>query len=71
MTGMPTPTGYYTVWLFDGGSVMIPVGSPGNAPLNIPAAATDLGRFHIIDISAQQLGQQEHGTSMLQGSLHR
>jgi Anti-sigma-K factor rskA len=70
MTGMPTPTGYYTVWLFDGGSVMIPVGSPGTAPLNIPTAATDLGRFHIIDISAQRLGQQEHGTSMLQGTLH-
>jgi Anti-sigma-K factor rskA len=71
MTGMPTPTGYYTVWLFDGGSVMIPVGSPGTAPLNVPAAATDLGRFHIVDVSAQQLGQQEHGTSMLQGTLDR
>ena len=70
LTGMPTPTGYYTVWLFDGGSVMIPIGSPGNAPLNVPAAATDLGRFHIVDISAQQLGQQDHGTSMLQGTLH-
>jgi hypothetical protein len=71
MTGMPTPTGYYTVWLYDGGSVMIPVGSPGSAGLNVPAAATNLDRFHIVDISAQQLGQQEHGISMLQGTLHR
>jgi len=71
MSGMPTPSGYYTVWLFDGGTVMIPVGSPGDAPLNIPASATNLDKFHIVDISAQQLGQQEHGTSMLQGTLHR
>jgi len=69
MSGMPTPTGYYTVWLYDGRTVMIPIGSPGSAPLNVPAAADDLARFSIVDISAQQLGQQQHGTSMLQGRL--
>jgi len=69
VTGMPTVTGYYTVWLYDGGSVMIPIGSPGGAALNVPAAAADLTRFHIVDISLQRLGQQEHGTSMLQGTL--
>ena len=69
MTGMPTAAGYYTVWLYDGGSVMIPIGSPGGAALNVPAAATDLTRFHVVDISLQRLGQQEHGTSMLQGTL--
>jgi hypothetical protein len=69
MTGMPTAAGYYTVWLFDGGSVMIPIGSPGGAALNVPATAADLTRYHIVDISLQRLGQQEHGTSMLQGTL--
>lgn len=70
MSGMPTPTGYYTVWLYDGRTVMVPIGSPGSAPLNVPAAAGDLTRFSIVDVSAQQLGQQQHGTSMLQGRLH-
>ena len=71
MTGMPTPTGYYTVWLYDGDTVMVPIGSPGAAPLNVPPAASDLTKFQVVDISAQQLGQQEHGTSMLQGTLDR
>lgn len=69
LSGMPTPTGYYTVWLYDGGTVMIPIGSPGPAPLNVPAAADDLTTFTIVDVSLQRLGQQEHGTSMLQGRL--
>jgi hypothetical protein len=37
----------------------------------VPASATNLDKFRIVDISAQQFGQQEHGTSMLQGTLHR
>ncbi|WP_433304853.1 anti-sigma factor domain-containing protein [Actinoplanes sp. CA-030573] len=69
LSGMPAATGYYTVWLYDGGTVMIPIGSPGSAPLNVPAAASDLTKFQVVDISAQQLGQQQHGTSMLQGRL--
>jgi Anti-sigma-K factor rskA len=69
LSGMPAPTGYYTVWLYDGRTVMIPIGSPGPAPLNVPAAADDLTKFSIVDVSAQQLGQQQHGTSMLQGRL--
>jgi hypothetical protein len=69
LSGMPAATGYYTVWMYDGGTVMIPIGSPGSAPLNVPAAASDLTRFRVVDISAQQLGQQQHGTSMLQGRL--
>ncbi|AGL19143.1 anti-sigma factor [Actinoplanes sp. N902-109] len=70
MAGMPPAGGYYTVWLYDGRTVMVPIGSPGPAPLNVPAAVGDLTRFAIVDVSAQQLGQQEHGTSMLQGRLH-
>jgi len=69
LSGMPTPSGYYTVWLYDGRTVMIPIGSPGSAPLNVPAAAGDLTTFSIVDVSAQRLGQQAHGTSMLQGRL--
>jgi hypothetical protein len=67
--GMPTTDGYYTVWIYDGKGVMIPLGSPGSAALNLPAAAADLRVFHIVDVSAQALGQQEHGRSMLQGAL--
>jgi hypothetical protein len=70
LSGMPDATGYYTVWLYDGRTVMIPIGSPGPAPLNVPAVAGDLTTFAIVDVSAQRLGQQEHGTSMLQGRLH-
>ncbi|WP_370964704.1 hypothetical protein [Amycolatopsis sp. cg9] len=28
-----------------------------------------LQAFPVVDVSAQQLGQQEHGTSMVQGSI--
>jgi hypothetical protein len=69
VAGMPETSGYYTVWLFDGGNIMIPIGSPGTAPLNLPATAGDLTKFRIVDVSAQNLGQQEHGVSMLQGEL--
>lgn len=71
LSGMPAPRGYYTVWLYDGAAAMVPVGSPGPAPLNVPAAAGDLDMFHIVDVSAQDVGQQQHGTSMLQGTLRR
>ena len=71
LSGMPAATGYCTVWLYDGGTVMIPIGSPGPAPLNVPAAASDLTRFRVVDISAQELGQQQHGISMLQGRLNK
>ena len=50
---------------------MIPVGSPGPAPLNVPAAADNLAVYHIVDISAQNVGEQEHGRSLLRGILHR
>jgi Anti-sigma-K factor rskA len=67
--GVPSGPGYYTVWVYDGRDVMIPLGSPGQAPLNLPPAASDLGVFHIVDVSAQDLGQQQHGRSVLQGQL--
>jgi len=69
--GMPATSGYYTVWIYDGKDVMIPLGSPGTARLNLPPAAGDLDVFHVVDVSAQALGQQQHGRSMLQGTLHR
>ena len=69
--GMPVIAGYYTVWIYDGKDVMIPLGSPGAAPLNLPPAAGDLAVFHVVDVSAQDLGQQQHGRSLLQGTLQR
>ena len=69
LTGMPATTGYYAVWLYDGSQIMIPIGSPGAAPLNIPATASDISKFPLVDVSVQELGQQSHGVSMLQGRL--
>lgn len=68
--GMPAPEGLYQVWLYDGAAVMIPLGvlTGGQADLPIPAGI-DLRTFRVVDLSAQRLGQQEHGVSMLQGNL--
>ncbi|MCD5352021.1 anti-sigma factor [Kineosporia mesophila] len=69
VSDMPSTTGYYAVWLYDGADTMIPLGTLGPAPLNLPASVSDLERFPLVDISAQQLGQQAHGVSLLQGAL--
>ena len=66
---LPQPAAYYTVWIFDGKNVMVPLGSPGPGPLNLPPVAGDPARYPIVDISAQDLGQQQHGRSLLQGRL--
>ncbi len=71
VAGMPTTPGYYAVWLYDGADTMIALGTLGSAPLNLPASASNLSRFSIVDISAQKLGQQSHGVSMLQGALRK
>jgi hypothetical protein len=72
LSGMPKPTGYYEVWLYDGHARMIGLGDAGSGngsvTVSVPQTA-DLGEFTIVDISAQLLGQQEHGQSMLQGQL--
>jgi anti-sigma-K factor RskA len=69
--GMPAPDGYYEVWLYDGTSRMIGLGDVGSGSgstvVNVPGTA-DTDVFRVVDISAQRLGQQEHGRSMLQGS---
>jgi hypothetical protein len=72
LTGMPRPSGYYEVWLYDGGQRMIGLGDagPGNGSVTVSVPVTaNLDDFRIVDISAQELGQQEHGQSMLQGKL--
>lgn len=68
--GMPAPEGLYQVWLYDGAALMIPLGvlTGGQADMPIPAGV-DLRTFGVVDVSAQRLGQQEHGVSMLQGDL--
>ncbi|WP_157545326.1 anti-sigma factor [Hamadaea tsunoensis] len=74
LQGLPAATGYYEVWLYDGHQRMIGLGDAGSGRqtvvVTIPAAA-DIGEFPIVDISAQRLGQQEHGQSMLQGRFGR
>jgi hypothetical protein len=68
--GMPAPEGLYQVWLYDGAATMIPLGvlTGGQADLPVPQGV-DLRTYRVVDVSAQRLGQQEHGTSMLQGDL--
>lgn len=69
VSGMPPTDGYYAVWVYDGASTMIPVGTLGSAPLNLPASIHDVSDFPVIDISLQELGQQAHGITMLQGEI--
>lgn len=68
--GMPAPDGLYQVWLYDGAATMIPLGvlTGGQADMPVPAGI-DLRTYHVVDVSAQRWGQQEHGTSMLRGNL--
>ncbi|MGW6441461.1 anti-sigma factor [Lentzea sp. NPDC055074] len=68
--GMPAPAGLYQVWLYDGVATMIPLGvlTGGQADMPLPDGV-DLRTYRVVDVSAQRLGQQEHGTSMLQGTL--
>ncbi|MEA5363478.1 anti-sigma factor [Amycolatopsis sp., V23-08] len=70
LTGMPAPTGLYEIWLFDGTKTMIPLGVTAGteADVSVPPNLA-LSSYPVVDISAQELGQQEHGVSMLQGTL--
>lgn len=70
MDGMPAPEGLYQIWLYDGTDTMIPLGvlTGGQADVAVPDSI-DLADYPIVDVSAQRLGQQEHGVSMLQGNL--
>lgn len=70
LTGMPDPAGLYEIWLYDGGKTMIPLGVTGGtvADVFIPPNIA-VNSYPVVDISAQQLGQQEHGVSMLQGTF--
>lgn len=71
VSGLPTTDGFYEIWLYDGKAAMIPVGALGSAAqtiVSVPPSA-DQTVFTIVDVSAQQLGQQAHGKSLLQGQL--
>ena len=48
----------------------IPLGvlTGGQADMPLPEGV-DLRMYRVADVSAQRLGQQEHGTSVLQGNL--
>ncbi|WP_370964660.1 anti-sigma factor domain-containing protein [Amycolatopsis sp. cg9] len=70
LSGMPAPAGLYEIWLYDGGKTMIPLGVTAGteAEVSVPPNLA-LSSYPVVDVSAQELGQQEHGVSMLQGKL--
>lgn len=70
LTGMPAPAGLYEIWLYDGSTTMIPLGVTAGSEADVAVPATlAWSRFPVVDVSAQHLGQQEHGVSMLQGTF--
>ncbi|MGW3991892.1 hypothetical protein ACWEF6_00230 [Amycolatopsis sp. NPDC004772] len=70
LTGMPAAEGLYEVWLYDGVKTMVPLGVTAGADLEVAVPpGLSLSRFPVIDVSAQALGQQEHGTSVLRGTV--
>ncbi|WP_410626936.1 anti-sigma factor domain-containing protein [Amycolatopsis sp. cmx-8-4] len=70
LTGMPAPAGLYEIWLYDGRKTMIPLGVTAGteADVSLPPNLA-LSSYPVVDVSVQELGQQEHGVSMLQGKL--
>jgi hypothetical protein len=71
--GLPLQSGYYEVWVFDGGRDMVSVGVLGAdsaAVLALPPTL-DLRTYHVVDISAEPYdGDQTHSThSVLRGTL--
>jgi hypothetical protein len=70
MAGLPPHDGVYEVWLYDGDRTMIPIGVTSGSTVELPIPETiDLAAYPVVDVSAQRLGQQEHGTSVLQGRV--
>lgn len=70
MSGLPPHDGVYEVWLYDGGETMIPLGVTSGGAVELPIPETvSLVAYPVVDVSAQRLGQQEHGTSVLQGRV--
>ncbi|MGW4527992.1 anti-sigma factor domain-containing protein [Amycolatopsis sp. NPDC004378] len=70
LSGMPAPDGLYEIWLFDGLKTMIPLGVTSSTEVEVAVpAGLPLSSYPVVDVSAQALGQQEHGTSMLQGTF--
>ncbi|SPE99675.1 anti-sigma factor [Streptomyces sp. MA5143a] len=74
VTGLPRPDGYYEVWLMDRTHTRLValgvLGPDGTATLPLPARI-DLGRYSLLDISAQEdNGDPAHsGTSVVRGAL--
>ncbi|GAB3492910.1 anti-sigma factor [Flexivirga lutea] len=70
---LPATSGYYEVWLFDPqANTMVAIGTLGaghDGSFPVPAGL-DLGKFHVVDVSAQKLnGDNTHQRSVLRGSL--
>ncbi|WP_372660937.1 hypothetical protein [Amycolatopsis kentuckyensis] len=70
LAGMPAPAGLYEIWLYDGSTTMIPLGVTAGTEADVAVPVNVVwSKFPVVDISAQELGQQEHGISMLQGTF--
>lgn len=74
VTGLPLQPGYYEVWLIDPDSQeMTPIGQLGDGgDVLLPlASTTDLRKYRLVDISAEQYdnNQAHSGESLLRGQL--
>jgi len=74
VTGLPLQPGYYEVWLIDPNTMeMTAIGQlgDGNDVLLPLSSTTDLRKYRLVDISAEQYDndQAHSGKSMLRGQL--
>lgn len=70
LVDVPPPDGLYQVWLYDGAATMIPLGVTTGPSVDLPVPPTvSLPAYPVVDVSVQRLGQQEHGVSILRGTL--
>ena len=70
MKDVPAPDGLYQVWLYNGNTTMIPLGVTTGSTVDLPVPSTvSLSAFPIVDVSVQRIGQQEHGVSILRGTI--
>lgn len=70
MSDVPTTNGVYEVWMYDGHTTMVPLGVTDGAMVELPVpTSVSLRAFPVVDVSAQRLGQQEYGVSILRGAV--
>lgn len=72
-TGLPAPTGYYEVWLYDPSAAkMVAIGTLGSdaqGSFTMPAGI-DTQAYYVVDVSNQLYnGDPRHQTSVLRGTI--